>query len=436
MGGTAAMRAAGATYLPPFTAEPRDAHQARIARSILFNAYRKTVADMTGRVFNKPLVLGDDVPKELREFAEDIDLTGRHLNQFAHAAFYDAIQPGIGFILVDMPILPPEMVGRKITKAEQKASGRRPYFVYLTVEQVIGWKSEVIDGAETLTQVRILENVTEPDGEWHEKQIEQVRVLEPTTWAVHRKNDRGQWIEHDRGINTLGKITLVPIYLNRTGFMTGSPPLADLADLNVAHWRSSSDQANILHVARVPILVGSGFEEADQIQVGASSMIRTTNPAATLKYVEHSGAAIGAGREELKDLEFQMQAMGLQLLVPQPAGQTATGEIRDDVKERSQLAMMATALGDAIEQALGYAAEFMGLGEDAGGSVVVNSDFGVTPAGDFPMLLNAVNAGQISRQTFWSEMKRRGALADDFDPEVEADRVEAEETRRGMDLDG
>src|SRR6185295_4553940 len=99
---------------------------------------------------------------------------------------------------------------------------------------------------------------------------------------------------------------LAPVYLNRTGFMTGEPPLEELADLNVAHWQSSSDQRNILTVARVPILFGTGIEGNEKLEIGASSMIRTSDPNAKLTYVEHTGAAIGAGERDLERLEFQM----------------------------------------------------------------------------------------------------------------------------------
>jgi hypothetical protein len=40
----------------------------------------------------------------------------------------------------------------------------------------------------------------------------------------------------------------------RCAFGDGEPPLLDLAYLNVKHWQSQSDQDNILHIARVPIL--------------------------------------------------------------------------------------------------------------------------------------------------------------------------------------
>jgi hypothetical protein len=186
-------------------------------------------------------------------------------------------------------------------------------------------------------------------------------------------------------------------------------------------------------VARVPILFGAGFGDSTEIVIGASTAIRATNENAKLTFVEHNGSAMAAGDKDLQNLEFQMQNQGLQLLVPQH-GQTATGEIRDDAKEMSPLAMMANALGDALEMALGFMAEYEGLGADTGGSVDVNTDFGIVGAGDFATLLNAVNQLQISRQTFWAELKRRRILSDDFDPEVEADRIEAQDTQRSMEL--
>jgi hypothetical protein len=156
-------------------------------------------------------------------------------------------------------------------------------------------------------------------------------------------------------------------------------------------------------------------------------MMRNSNPAARLEYVEHSGAAISAGRDELQDLLFAMQTMGLQLLVPQPGGKTATGEIRDDAKENSPLAMMARALQDALESSFEFMAEYIGLGPDAGGSIVVNTDFGVRAgSADLQQFLDAANAGQISKKTFWAEWQRRGALSDSFDADAEKELIESE----------
>jgi hypothetical protein len=428
VGGTKAMREAGTLYLPKEPAETQAAYDNRKARSTLFNAFGKTAEDMTGKVFQKEIQLSDSVPQALQDFAEDIDSTGRHLNLFARDLLYDGLQVGGGYILVDAPPPPTRADKQPATKADYIATKWRPYLVHIPVERLIGWKSTTINGAETLTQVRILECVTEEDGPYLEKEIEQIRVIEPGTWQTFRKSPSGdqgdEWIPHENGTNSLQKITLVPFYANRTGFMTFSPPLEKLADTNVAHWQSQSDQRNILHTARVAILFGAGFDSEDKFVLGANEMIRTSNPNAKLTYTEHSGAAIGAGDKDLENLERQMEAMGLQLLVNKPGKQSATGEIRDDSKENSPLAMMARALEDAIETAFGYMGEYIGLAPGSGGEIEVNKDFGVSSLrGDLQQLIAARANGDISRETLWDEMQRRDYLGPAFDPEVEAQRL-------------
>jgi hypothetical protein len=434
MGGTAAMRAAGAKYLPPFMKETPANHQARVQRSVLFNAFKKAAEDMTGRVFSKPIVLGKDVPPQLVEFAENIDNAGRHLNVFARDSFYDSLQPGIGFIFVEMPPAIPEGQGTgrdgEVTKSDEQASNQRPYLCFIRMEDLIGWKSAVRDGVLTLIQARIRERVTVADGPFHTKDVMQIRVLGPGRWETWREvtdgPNKGKWERYDEGTTSLSYVPLVPIYLNRTGFMTGAPPLADLADLNVCHWQSASDQRNILTVARVPILFATGISAEDEaFEIGASNMIRSSNPDATMSYVEHSGAAIGAGERDLQTLTLQMQALGLQLLVDDQHGQTATGEIRDNTKENSALGAMVTGLQDALEAAFGIMADYMGLGRDAGGSIEVNRDWGITGRmGDVQYLTQAVISGKLDDRTYIDELRRRGVLSDAVDTDAVLHRLD------------
>jgi hypothetical protein len=437
MGGTRAMRAARTSYLPKEPAEDDQDYDRRLHRSTLFNGFRKTVRDMAGKVFAKPIALGEDMPEQAVEWAENIDLAGRNLTVFSHAVFRDALQTGIGFILVDMPAPLPEGA----TRADEQAEGRRPYFVHVKAEQVIGWKSDLIAGKETLTQVRIKECVSEDNGDWHEKEVEQIRVITagqgtmPASWQIWRKKEGAhghgdEWFLHEEGSTSLPQITLAPVYVNRTGFMQGQPPLEDLADLNVAHWQSASDQRNILHVARVPILFGAGIPQDDkgQFLISIGSITCSSDASAKLGWVEHSGAAIGSGSEDLKALEFQMQTMGLELLVPRAGDETATGRAIDQAAMHAPLALMALALQDALEQAFGFAMEYVGEEAGLGGQLTVNTDFGVSmrDAADLTALQAAQAAGIISKETFILELKRRGVLSDSVDPEDEIAKAEDE----------
>lgn len=437
MGGTEAMRKAKKVYLPQEPAEPETGYENRIQRTFLFNGYRKTVKDMSGKVFAKPVQLGDDVPEKLKGYAENIDLTGQGLNNFAYQVFEGGMIDGISYILVEMPA-----AQEGATRADDIASGRRPYLVQIPASNLLGWKSAVIGGEHVLTQVRIMERVAEddPEDEFQQIEVQQVRVFDRTDAGVmfrvyreQEKEGKKEWVEVQSGMTSLKDITLVPFYANRTDYMVGLPPLEDLAYTNLAHWQSSSDQRNILHVARVPMLFAKGFGEEDQLVVGANSFTKTTSAEADLKYVEHSGKAIESGRDDLKDLEFQMQTLGLELLIPKPGGQSATGAAIDQAKMNSPLAMMADNLKDALEQAFAYMAEYEGLGEDAGGSITVNTDFGVTlrDAADLTTLLAAVNAGKISQETFLKELIRRGVLME-LDTEEEAERIEQDGEALGL----
>lgn len=431
MGGTAAMRRAGRKFLPQFESESEAAYNARRDSSWLFNGYRKTVRDMTGRVFDRPVQIVEG-PPAMQEWAQDIDLAGRDLSTFARSVFEDALSgPGLSWVMVDAP-----RRDGVVTRAQAQARNLRPYLVHLSIEDVIGWRVGVIDSVPVLTQLRIMEHVIEPDptDEFGEVKVDQVRAMDlegpgggvrVRVWRKPEMSDA--WVVVDEFATGLGEITVAPFYAQRMGFWHSEPVLDDLADVNVAHWQSQSDQRNILHFARVPILFAAGHDPEDgQLTISAGMATATRDPAATLRWVEHSGAAIAAGRQDLKDLEFQMETHGLQMLVQRGGGQSATGEALDAAKETSHLAMMADSLRDTLERALSWALDYAGAG-GVDVEVDVNDDFGadVMGAQEVAVLLQAVQTGNLSRETFLREMARRGMVRADLDVEEEAERIAA-----------
>lgn len=431
MGGSDAMRAAGEAYLPKFKAEDPADYHARLKASWLFNGLRKTVKDMTGRVFDKAMEI-QDAPDQLKLWAENIDMQGRDLSVFAAEVFKDGFIPGVGYIMVEAPRRDGET-----TREQAAAKGLRPYLVHLRVEDVLGWKTALYGNALALSQFRIFEqlSVDDADDEFAEAAIDQVRVLDRTDAGVnvrlYRKNNKDEWVLFDNYPTDAPEITVIPFYAQRTGFFTGEPVLEDLADVNVAHWQSQSDQRNILHFARVPILHASGRQDDEPLTISASTAVQSRDPQAKLEWVEHTGKAIESGRQDLKDLEFQMETLGLQLLVE--SAQTATGSALDAAKETSTLAMMADNLKDAMEQALAWMAEYGGLGEQSI-TLDVNKDFGLPPMGyqEMTALQKDVAMGLLSKETYLEERKRRGVLRADLNTQEELDRIDAEGPDLGL----
>lgn len=371
MAGTKAMRALGELALPKWPNEDPDAWEKRRDTATLFPAYRRTVSVMSGKPFSQPLIYEPDVPPQIKDWCEDVDREGVNLHVFAAEMFAESFY-GLAGILVEAP--PPiQTGGRAPTRAEQEMAGVRPYLVRVKHDQILGWRTESVGGRRVLAQLRIMEHVSEAVGDFGQKTIEQVRVLEPGLWMTYRKTEKGEWVQHEAGTTSLSYVPFVPIYGLRTGFMAGAMPLIDLAYLNVKHWQSQSDQDTILHVARVPILSLMTDDPNAAVTVGAASAVRL-GLGAKLEFVEHTGAAIGAGQTALDALEEQMVQAGAELLVKRSGSRTATESANDAEGNRCDLQRMVETFEDSLDAALQMMADLAGL--PTGGHVSLYNDFG------------------------------------------------------------
>ncbi len=428
MGGTRAMKEAAHIYLPPEPKESAQVYAQRLRRTFLFNMYRSSVHNLSGRPFANPLKLTEDTPAEVLEWAKDIDLNGRSLHLFARDLLNDGIIAGRSHILIDTPRFRDPVV----TLAEERERNVRPYWQHVPPEAVLGWRSETFGSTPRLTQVRVAQRVVRPAGRWGEQWFNQVLVLEPGGFELWEQDldDEDDWKMLDAGETSFDEIPFLTFYASWDGFMSSQPPLEDLAFTNLAHFQSMSDQRHILHVARVPLLFGAGFPEAaegtSQIEISVNRAVLAGDPAAKLGYIEHSGAAIGAGRQDLKDLEEQMVALSLDPLIARVGNMTATQSALGAAESHSTLQAMAYSLRNTLNEALLITERAAGIEE--GGEVQINTEFGLQlrEAEHVGALLQMRLAGDISRETFWAELKRRDVLSDLFDPDTEIELLDEE----------
>lgn len=423
MGGTEAMREAGQKYLPREPKESIAAYRNRLSRSVLYNAFADTVQKLVGKPFSKPVNLLQDTPEQIAEWCKDIDLCGSNITTFCREVFEYGLTDGLVHLLVDHP----RNDGAK-TLADEQQLKTRPYIVPVRAADLIGWRSELVNGVRTLTQVRFRENSTEADGEWGEKCVQRIRVLYPDRFELYELQKK-DWVIVDQGITSLGHIPLVTFYTGKTSYMTAKPPLLDLAHLNVLHWQSSSDQEHILHFIRFPLLHGAGFaQDQKDIEIGPNRMIMSEDPQAKLTFVEHTGAAVDSGRQSIRDLEEKMDAMGGQLLLQRSGDSTATAASLDTAKSHSALQDMVRRMENAMQQAFMLMALWAKLPEDKAGGVNINEDFGLSliSGKDEDTLLKSRLSGELSRESFLTELKRRNVLRNELDIEEEIDRIETE----------
>ena len=205
-----------------------------------------------------------------------------------------------------------------------------------------------------------------------------------------------------------------------------------MADLSIRLWNSQAEQDNCLHIARCPLLFARGWKPEANDESGNEMVVTTTqvyyseDPAASLNWVEHSGAALGAGRDDIDSLQRQIQAAGLKPLLNMGGDRTATEVDSDDMRASSPLRNMADNAQDMIENVLRCMARW--IGRDDGPSVSLNSNFEITRFDGSAMssLLNMRDAGMVTKKTVLKEAQRRGLLSDDLNLEDELKAAEKE----------
>jgi hypothetical protein len=432
LGGTRAMREAGVKYLPKWPNEDQAAYDCRLATAVLFPAYQRTVSTLTGKPFSKAITIGEDVPPQIVEWLQDVDLQGRNLDAFAADLMEEGpMGYGLGGILVDYP----KAQGVR-TLADERTAGLRPYMVQIYPWQLLGWKESRRNGSWVLDQLRFMECVDLPDGAYGSAKVDQVRLLEPGRWEIHRQNEKKEWVKKEEGVTSLSYIPFIPVYGKRTGFMMGKPPLLEMAHLNVAHWQSASDQQTILHVARVPILTVTGVDDGTSfsLTVGASAAVKLPI-GGDMKFVEHTGAGIAAGATDLASLEERMRQAGAELLVLSPGKVTATQVATENAVGMCALQRIVQGMEDALDTALQFMADWVKLGE--GGHVTIFNDFGAATLAEASaeLLLKSNQAGKLSDETFHAELQRRGILSPDVDWETERERIDQQPPALGTMID-
>jgi hypothetical protein len=438
LGGTSAMREAGEDYLPQHPQEGEGNYQERLTRCTLYNMTELTLNSLVGKPFSEPLRLKDDVPQQIVDIAGNIDLQGNDVSVFARHWFSESIAKAFCHVLIDMPQLSPEEAAGR-TRADDLVDNRRPYWCLVCPDDLIFASSEVIGGIEVLTHVRIREQYVERVG-FAEVVHHRIRILEPghfQVWELQQVDNRKEpeWVPIQEGETGISFIPMVTFYAHRDGFMTGKPPLEDLAYLNVRHWQSTSDQINVLTVARFPMLAVAGATEqtGNTMAIGPRQLLGTKDPNGKYYYVEHTGKSIDAGQKDLEDIEQKMASYGAQFLRRAPGAQTATARALDTAESMSPLQDMSVRFVGVIKEALRLTALWMGL--DDGGSVELAVDFGPseTDQAVLQALVAARASGDLSREDFLERLKQLDILSEEFDPKVNLLRLYWEATAAGID---
>jgi hypothetical protein len=449
--GTPALRLAGELYLPKFPNESETDYDYRRRNSKYTNVYRDIVENLAAKPFAKELAIKDgSASQTIENLIEDIDGQGNHIHVFAAQVFFQAINDGVDWILVDKPPVP-----FNASVAVERQMGARPYWVHIPAKRMLAVYSDTVNGQETIINARIWEPIVERIG-YKEVEIDQVRELirDPlgngqyadaryVLWRALQDQDvpgaKITWVEVERGPIALKIIALVPVITGRRkgGRWQFVPPMQDAAYLQIEHYQQETNLKSIKDQAAFPMLSGNGVDpildelgNAKSVPVGPKTVLYAPRSSdgrpGSWTFIEPTASSLTFLAADVKSTEDQLRELGRQPLTAQTGNLTVVTTAFAAQKGNSAIQAWALNLKDALEQALKLTAQW--LGDSSEPEVNVHTDFAIDlESPEAPTFLQFLRQNKdISRKAILDEAKRRDFLSPEYDPDKDQEEIDKE----------
>jgi hypothetical protein len=329
-----------------------------------------------------------------------------------------------------------------ITIADAQTMGLRPSMHLYKAEDILGTRFDRVNNATVLVMARLRESVLIPGAnEFEEKYEDRFRVLDLVN-GVYRvriykvekavaSNMPGQDILLDEFTPLMnGKpLDFVPFEVKRE---LCDPPLLDLINTNVSHYRTTVDYEHGCHFTGLPTPWIAGYvpeNPNDKLYIGSAAAWTFPDPNARAEYLALNNDFIALAAN-LTRKEQHMAVLGARMLEPQKLGVESADYASIHRKgEESVLSSIALELSDHIERALGWFRDWAGTSGDA--TYQINNDFYPVPMTpeQLTALIAGWQAGAFSDQTLFENLQQGQIIDADTTLEEEQARISASPPR-------
>lgn len=420
--GSKAVKNASIKYLPMPNAVDQSAENlARYAgyktRAIFYGVTRRTLSGLLGQVFNvDPTV---KVPTVLDPVIKDANGSGIPLVQLAQETESDVICYGRSGLFIDYPVK-----DGPTTRAEQLSGVIRPNIIAYKPWNVINWRTEKRGPDTVFTLVVLREKEEAALGAFGIEIKDKYRVLTLENGKYVQTiytGTRGS-LTNDGSVTPLGAngkplsfipFTFVGSVNNDAGI--DHPPLDDMAELNIGHYRNSADYEDSVYMVGQPTPVITGLTKAwvdevlkGRVELGSRGAVMLPVGAQfTLEQAQPNTLC----KEAMEAKERQMTALGAKLVEQKTVQRTATEASQEQASETSVLATITNNTSAAYKWALEVASIFSGgvtIAEDAKEDTIqfkLNTDFAL--ANMTTEEINSVINAWIKEAISFTEMRTK-----------------------------
>ena len=435
--GSDAVKKARELYLKRLPGQSLEAYEHYLERAIFFNVAGKTLELYLSLIFSKAAAIHGIPPES--PLVQDCDLQGNTLEEFMEETTAETLTVGRCGVLVDYA----GSIEAGMSLADAEREEARPYLVRYPAESIIHWHTGR-HGGKTVLDRAVLKEKRSDNEEDDDIQYRELVLIDGRytvrIWKKIAEATEAQWAVEKAIVPLLSgnPIRHIPFYFIDP--ISGSadckkPPLLDLVDINLGHYRTMADlEHGRFHSGLpTPIFAGFNFQEGETIKLGSTEGIWSNMPDAKAYYLEFTGRGLEALEKAAQQKEAWMIQLGAGLIdsyqKTQEAAQTLM--IRRS-GANATIGRIAMAVSESMTKALKFLCQWANIPNDDV-KIQLTTEYlpeSVNPQ-EIAILLQAVQSGNYRRIDWLYRLKNAGIIGQDakpekIDAELEKNNVQAE----------
>lgn len=338
--GERAVKAKGEKYLVRYASMDNDVYAMFLNNATFYNMVGRTVQSLAGTIFKRnPIVT--NLPKKLEEKLQYISIKGQTLRTFSRLAARDVIHMGRYGILVD------------------RAEEGDPYMAGYVAEAILDWKTKLVRGRQTLTEVTLMEIQDVPadvtlglarryvplyrklvlDGKVYRQEIYKTIVEGTGLPSTENRLPDEVITPTNRGV-PLDFIPFVFLGQDSDSVEVERSPMQDITDINFSHYRSYAQLEHGRFFTASPVYYVSKGENdgAGEYTIG-SGTVWEVGAGESAGLLEFNGHGLNALEKAIEMKEAHIATLGGRMIGVDAAA-TSESDNQLQMKDRNEQALL------------------------------------------------------------------------------------------------
>lgn len=409
--GTDAVKSKRTNYLPQLTGQSTAEYNAYMARALFVSVADRTLKGLVGLMTEREPTI--EAPDEMLPYFEDVDNMGMSFPELLRWVTEEVWAMGRCGLLIDFPV-----------------EGGRAYTVPYAAENILNWNTD--PAIRNLNMLVLQEEKfwPQPNTIHFISRFVEYRLLRIDQITGNYEGEVWRRSTVDTSLGSLNRrsviepqvrgdsIDVIPFtFITSQGINTSlaKPPLLDIVDINLSHYRTSADLEHGRHFTALPVPVVTGVDSDSPLRVGSEQAWILPPHQAKAFYLEFTGQGLQSLEGALKEKSDQMAIFSTRLMDGSSKGSESPDNVR--IRHSSDAANM-TRIADTIENAFNRHYNMIKEMEGISGppvKITLNKHFldPRMPAAELREIVKAFAEGAINEETLIFNLQRGDIMQTD-----------------------